>query len=45
MAILEEAVYGSEPLTPLEALERIKSWGLETSADGVMMIRADRDGR
>ncbi len=45
MAILEEAVYGSHPLTPSEALERIRSWGLETRASAVETIRRDRDGR
>jgi len=45
MAILEEAVYESEPLTPSEALEQIRSWGLETSARAVEVIRGDRDAR
>jgi len=45
MAILEEAVYGPDPLTPSEALDRIRRWGLNTSASGVEMIRADRDVR
>jgi plasmid stability protein len=45
MAILEDAVYGSAPLTPSEAWERIRSWGVETSAAGVEMIRADRNAQ
>ncbi len=45
MEILEEAVYGPDPLTPSEALSRIQSWGLETRASSVDMLRADRDAR
>jgi plasmid stability protein len=45
MAILEEAVYGSEPLTPSEALEEVRKLGLRTKADSVHVIRADRDAR
>ena len=45
MAILEEAAYGPESLTPSEALERIRSWGLETRAGAEKMIRLDRDAR
>ncbi|MFH1765476.1 MAG: Arc family DNA-binding protein [Gemmatimonadota bacterium] len=45
MAILEEAVYGPDPLTASEALDRVRRWGLNTRASGVEMIRADRDER
>ena len=45
MAILEAAVLGPDPLTPSEALDRVRSWGLKTSASAVEMIRVDRDGR
>ena len=45
MAILEEAVYGSDPLTPLEALDRVRSMGLKTGPNAAEMIRADRDAR
>jgi plasmid stability protein len=45
MAILEEAVCGPEPLTPSEALERIRSWELETQASAASVIRRDRDAR
>ena len=45
MAILEEAAYGPEHLTPSEALERVRSWGLETRARAAEMIRQDRDAR
>jgi plasmid stability protein len=45
MAILEEAVFGPEPLSPSEALEVVKSWGLRTAPGSVDMIRAERDGR
>jgi plasmid stability protein len=45
MVILEQAVYGADPLTPSEALDRVRSLGLETEPTAVEMIRADRDGR
>ena len=45
MVILEEAVYGSEPLTPAEALEHIRRLGLKTGESATRMIRADRDAR
>ena len=45
MAILEEAISGPEPLTPSQALERIRSWGLETRTSAGKMIRQDRDAR
>jgi plasmid stability protein len=45
IAILEEAVYGPDPLTPSEALEKVRMLGLRTEADSVDLIRADRNGR
>ncbi len=45
MAILEDAVYGSEPLTPRQALEQVRELGLSTEATAAAMVRADRDGR
>jgi plasmid stability protein len=45
MAILEEAVYGPEPLTPSQALEEVHRMALATEADSVNLIRADRDAR
>jgi plasmid stability protein len=45
MAILEQAVYGSDALEPAEALEEVRMLGLRTKADSVDLIRADRDAR
>ena len=45
MAILEEAVYGHEPMTPSEALAQVRRMGLTTEADAAKLIRADRDAR
>jgi len=45
MAILEEAVYGPDPMTPSQALEEIRRLGLRTEAESVFLIRADRDAR
>ena len=45
LAILEEAVYGPDPLTPSEALVEVGRLGLVTKADSVDLIRADRDAR
>jgi plasmid stability protein len=45
MAILEEAVYGTDPLTPSEALEEVRRLGLETRAESARLIRIDRDAR
>lgn len=45
MAILEEAVYGSDALTPSEALEEVRRLGLRTEADSVDLLREDRDAR
>ena len=45
MAILEEAVYGRDPLTPAEALEQVRRLGLKTEPSAAELIRSDRDGR
>ena len=45
MVILEEAVYGNQPLTPVEALEEIRRLGLKTGESATRMIRVDRDAR
>jgi plasmid stability protein len=45
MAILEEAVFGLDALTPNEALEEVRRLGLETEPESVTLIRADRDAR
>ena len=45
MAILEETVAGSEPLTLREALRIVREMGLETDADAAALIRSDRDTR
>ena len=45
MAILEEAVAASRPLTPDEILTRVRELGLSTPRDAAAMIREDRDGR
>jgi antitoxin FitA len=45
MAILEEAVGTSRPLTPDEALARVRQLGLSTPRAAAAMIREDRDGR
>ncbi|MGD2120509.1 MAG: Arc family DNA-binding protein [Gemmatimonadota bacterium] len=45
MAILEEAVYGPDLITPSEALSLIQSWGLDTAPTSADLVRADRDAR
>jgi plasmid stability protein len=45
LAILEEAVGASQPLTPDEVLAKVRELGLSTPPDAVAMIREDRDGR
>jgi plasmid stability protein len=45
MAILEEAVGASSPLTPDEVLTKVRQLGLSTPRDAAAMIREDRDGR
>jgi plasmid stability protein len=45
MAILEEAVGTSRPLTPDEVLAEVRRLGLSTPREAAGMIRKDRDGR
>ena len=45
MAILEEAVYGLDPLTPSQALEEVRMLGLQTEPNSVEIVRGDRDAR
>ena len=45
MAILEGAVNDPDPLSPLEALERVRALGLDTPSSATAMIRADRNAR
>jgi antitoxin FitA len=45
LAIIEEAVRPPARLTPSAVLAEVRRLGLETSADAVAIIRADRDGR
>lgn len=45
MAILEEALSEERPLTPAEALNRVRDLKLETGSEARDMVRADRDSR
>lgn len=45
MAILEEAAWQEERLTPLEVLREVRSIGLVTPGEATAMIREDRDRR
>lgn len=45
MAILEEAVGASRPLTPAEVLTKVRQLGLSTPRETATMIRQDRDDR
>lgn len=45
MAILEEVVGTSRPLTPDEVLTQVRQLGLSTQREAAAMIRKDRDGR
>jgi plasmid stability protein len=45
MAILEEAVGTSSPLTPDEVLTKVRQLRLSTPRDAAAMIREDRDAR
>jgi antitoxin FitA len=45
MAILEEAVGPSRPLTREEVLSKVRQLGLSTPEDAAAMVREDRDGR
>jgi len=45
MAILEEAVGTSRPLTPVGVLAEVRRLRLSTPRDAAAMVREDRDGR
>jgi plasmid stability protein len=45
MAILEEAVGSSRPLTSDEVFAKVRQLGLSTPRDAAAMVREDRDGR
>jgi plasmid stability protein len=45
MAILEDAVGSSRPLTPDEVLDNVRRLGLSTPSEAASMVRKDRDGR
>jgi antitoxin FitA len=45
MAILEEAVGRSRPLSPDEVLSQVRQLGLSTPRAAAAMVREDRDGR
>ena len=45
MAILEDALGTSRPLTPDEVLTEVRRLRLETPGGAAAMIREDRDGR
>jgi plasmid stability protein len=45
MAIIEEAVGPSRPLTPDEVLRKVRELGLSTPAEAAAMVREDRDAR
>lgn len=45
MAILEEALAESGPLTPSEALKRVCDLGIETKPEAVEEIRRGREAR
>jgi plasmid stability protein len=45
MAILEEAVGRSRPLSPDEVLSQVRQLGLSTPRAAAAIVREDRDGR
>ena len=45
MAILEEAVRASRPLTPDEVLTQVRQLGLSTPREAAAILREDRDVR
>lgn len=45
MAILERALEEGSPLTPMQALEKIRALGVETGQEAVTDIRRDREAR
>lgn len=45
MAILEDAVRASRPLTPDDVLTTVRQLGLSTPREAAAILREDRDGR
>ena len=45
MAILEEAIGASKPLTPDDVLTEVRRLGLSTPREAAAMVRNDRDSR
>ncbi|MGH6904731.1 MAG: FitA-like ribbon-helix-helix domain-containing protein [Geminicoccaceae bacterium] len=45
LAILEEAVGASRPLTPGEVLAQVRQLGLSTPREAAVILREDRDAR
>jgi plasmid stability protein len=45
LAIIEEAVRTPRRLTPKDVLAEVRRLGLQTPAEAVAIVRADRDGR
>jgi plasmid stability protein len=45
MAVLEQAVGASGPLTPDEVLAEVRRLGLSTPQEAAIMVREDRDAR
>jgi antitoxin FitA len=45
VAILEEAVRASRPLTPDDVLTQVRQLGLSTPREAAAILREDRDGR
>jgi plasmid stability protein len=45
LAIIEEAVRTPRRLTPKDVLAEVRRLGLQTPAEAVTIVRADRDGR
>ena len=43
MAIIEQAIGGERPLSPLDLLAEIQSVGLRTASESAAMVREDRD--
>ena len=43
MAILEEAIGASKPLTPDDVLSEVRRLGLSTPREAAAMVREDRD--
>lgn len=44
LTILNEAVYGREPLTPAQVLTEVQRLGLKTKPTAAEMVRSEREG-